>query len=316
MKDATAEAHGKIILFGEHSVVYGYPAIAMPLNAACSQARVKAGSSGGGVTLIARDLKKSFSYRGGETNQPLLKVIFLALQQMAIEPTPDIIIEVSSDIPIAGGLGSGAAVNTAIVRALSRYFERPLTPEEVSAIVFEAEKIYHGHPSGIDNTVIAYDQPIYFVKGDRIILLEPGADFAFLAADTGIASQTKQVVEDLRQRYEREPAVYSPLLAQAGRIAAQAREALEKGESSPLGELMNENHTLLSRLGVSHPTLDGLVQSALGAGALGAKMSGAGWGGNMIALVSPERIPAVRESLEQAGAARILATTLKSFKEK
>ena len=146
--------------------------------------------------------------------------------------------------------------------------------------------IYHGKPSGIDNTVITYAKPVYFVKGKPIEILPIKRPFTLIIVDTGIRSPTGIVVGDVHQAWENNPEQFEKLFDAVGAIAVAARKAIKSGQVEALGSLMNENQALLLQIGVSSPELDALVEAALSAGASGAKLSGAGRGGSMIALVA------------------------------
>jgi mevalonate kinase len=205
-------------------------------------------------------------------------------------------------------MGSGAAVSTAIVRALAHHFSYWLPSQAISDLVYQTEVLYHGTPSGIDNTVIAFEKPVYYAKNLFCELFWVGAPFLLAIGDSGIETPTRDVVGDLRRRYEADPDRFVPLFDQVGEIAAHARGAIEGGHTADLGRLMDENHKLLQELGVSSPELDRLVAAARQGGALGAKLSGAGWGGNMIALVTDESRGRVDMALRLAGAARVIIT--------
>jgi mevalonate kinase len=217
-----------------------------------------------------------------------------------------LLVTVTSTIPIARGLGSGAAVATAVARALAGYWGYAPQPEEISRLVYEVEKLHHGTPSGIDNTVIAYEQPVYFVRGEGASRLAVGASFDLVIADTGVASSTRAVVGDVRRRWEADRERYEGLFDEIGAVARLAKSAIQRGDRRAVGRLMNENHALLVALGVSSAELDRLVAAARAAGAWGAKLSGAGRGGNMLALVEPEQAPAVAAALRAAGATNVV----------
>lgn len=304
-----SSAPGKVILFGEHAVVYGRPAIAVPVTQVRATATVEPAPPGSGLTLVASELGKSISLTTAPQDEPLAAAARLTLAHLSA-PQPDATLTLSSTIPIASGLGSGAAVSTALVRALADLLGHVLEPAEVSTLVFEAEKIHHGMPSGIDNTVIAYEQPIYFVRGQPVERLTVGAPFTLLIGDTGTPSPTKKVVGRVCRGWQREPARYDALFDQMGDVADEARRAIETGDVDALGPLMDENHALLIELGVSSPQLDELVETARLAGALGAKLSGAGRGGNMIALVEEGFAEEVAEALREAGAVGVICTTI------
>ncbi len=306
-----SSAPGKAILFGEHAVVYGEPAIAVPVTQVEATARVEPAPPGMGLTLIALDLGESFNLAAAPTEDPLAVAARLTLDHLAA-PIPDATLTVQSTIPIASGLGSGAAVSTALVRALADFVGSPLRPAEVSDLVYEVEKIHHGTPSGIDNTVIAYERPVYFVRtaasGPKLVSV--GAPFRLVIADTGLPSPTKRLVSRVRKGWQREIARYGALFERIGDIAREARRRIEEGGVDALGPLMDENHGLLVKLGVSSPTLDGLVEAARAAGATGAKLSGAGQGGNMLALVKHDRLDDVVVALREAGATHMIRTTV------
>jgi mevalonate kinase len=182
----------------------------------------------------------------------------------------------------------------------------------VSKLVFEVEKVHHGTPSGIDNSVIAYEQPIYFVPGETSgpALVSVGTPLVLLIADTGLPSPTKRLVHRVRRGWQRDPTRYRTLFERIGDIARAAHRRMELGEIDGLGWLMNENHAMLIELGVSSAILDRLVGVARAAGASGAKLSGAGQGGNMLALVDHEVAHDVALALMTAGAAQVIHTTV------
>jgi len=306
-----AHAPGKVILFGEHAVVYGRPAIAVPVTEVQATASVEPGEAGQGVIVVAPDLGRRIVLREAAEDEPLARIVRVTLARIKSEREPDLTITVTSTVPVARGMGSGAAVSTAIVRALSRHFEFWLTSRAISDLVFQTEVLYHGTPSGIDNTVISFEKPIYFIKDEGWEVFWVGKPLLLLVADTGTASSTKEVVSDLRRRYQADPEQYAPTLDRIGEIVPAARACIERGQDEELGRLMDENHGLLQRLGVSCAELDRLVEVARSEGALGAKMSGAGWGGNMIALVNEATQGRIDMMLRLAGATRVIITELR-----
>jgi mevalonate kinase len=308
-----ATVPGKVILFGEHAVVYGRPAIAVPVTDVTAQAAVSPGEPGSGVWIFAADLPGPDGSPGGHryrlrdapADDPLRASAELAVdafRQGGPTGEPDLLISITSTIPLARGLGSGAAVATAMIRAVAYYFGQDPQPGQISHLVYEVEKLHHGTPSGIDNTVVAYKQPVFFVRGQGMTRLSLGVPLNLIIADTGVVSSTRQVVGDVRRRWGAETERYEGLFDEIGAIARLAKSAIERGDAEAVGRLMDENHELLMTLGVSSPELDTLVKAARAAGALGAKMSGAGWGGNMLALVEPDLAPAIASALNNAGA--------------
>jgi len=237
-------------------------------------------------------------------------VIQKAAAAIKLDHIPSCSIHITSTIPIAGGMGSGAAVSVAILRALSASVGHPLSDQQISDLVYEAEMIYHGTPSGIDNTVITYARPVYFVKGKPIELLEVKQPFTLIIADTGVRSPTAVAVGDVRQAWQNDPRFFEQLFDTSEAIAHAARKAIKSGKVDVLGPLMNENQAVLRQMGVSSPELDTLVEAALLAGAPGAKLSGAGRGGSMIALVAPEGSNELTRALLKAGAVGTIVTDI------
>jgi mevalonate kinase len=303
----TSSAPGKIILFGEHAVVYGYPALAVPVTQVQAKATVSENSRGG-IMIEAPNINLSADLSSLPPDNPLVAVIKSVFTTLDITNPPACTVYLQSTIPVASGLGSGAAVSVAIIRALSAFLGNPLPDEKVNALAFEAEKIYHGSPSGIDNTVITYAKPVYFIKKKPIKTFHVGAPFMILIGGTGITAPTKESVGTVRKLWGADKPRWEKVFARVGEIVWNARQAIERGDTIELGKLMNANHALLQEMTVSCEELDKLVDAARKSGALGAKLSGGGRGGNMIALVENENAPAVARALGAAGAKRTILT--------
>jgi mevalonate kinase len=305
----SASAPGKIILFGEHAVVYGRPALAAPVTQVHADVEVN-DSPRPGIWIDASDISLKAELTELPDSHPLSVLIFGTFKAIGISYKQPLTIHIHSTIPVASGLGSGAAVSVAIARSLSAHLGRPLTDDQVSQLAYGTEAIYHGTPSGIDNTVITYACPVYFVKGQTIETLWVGAPFTIVIGDTGIPAPTKESVADVRRLWDSDVAYWDKVFDEAGDLARRARGAIETGNASLLGELMNHNHELLQTMTVSSPDLDRLVQVARSTGALGAKLSGGGRGGNMIALVRPDRAEIVADALRTVGAKNTIITTI------
>jgi mevalonate kinase len=308
-----AYAPGKVILVGEHAVVYGRPAVAIPVFQVQARVTVEAGDAGQGMVIVAADLGRTFVAGRGEADpevRPLEAAVLGVLHHLRLPPEHDLTITVNSTIPIARGLGSGAAVATAMVRAVGLHFSVQLGAEEVSRLVYEVERLHHGTPSGIDNTVIVYERPVYFVRGEDVETFPVSRPLQLVIADTGVASSTRAVVEWVRTAWEHSSARYEAFFDDVGNISRAARRAIEMGDEESLGRRMDENHRLLQEMGVSSPQLDSLTEAAKHSGALGAKLSGAGRGGNMIALVTPERRESVERALISEGAQSVIHTEI------
>jgi mevalonate kinase len=302
-------AHGKIILFGEHAVVYGRPALAVPVTQVHADVEVT-DSSRAGIWIDAPDIDLHAEVNSLPSDHPIASVIHNFLFISRISPFPNLEVKITSTIPVASGLGSGAAVTVALTRALSGHLNYSITDEEVNSFTYEIEKLHHGTPSGIDNTVVTYAKPVYFVKGQPIETFVAGKPFTIVIGDTGISAPTKESVGDVRRLWEANQEKWDGVFDKIGEIARQARSTIESGKWESLGELMNQNHILLQEMTVSSPELDTLVTAAKNAGALGAKMSGGGRGGNMIALVEKEKAPVISEALLSAGAKQTIITTV------
>jgi mevalonate kinase len=302
-----SSAPGKIILFGEHAVVYGRPALAVPVTQVHAEVDVSE-SSRPGIWINAPDVNLQAELNALPSDHPIAAVIHNFLFLSRVSPFPKMEIKISSTIPVASGLGSGAAVTVALTRALAYHLNFQMTDEEVNAFTYEIEKLHHGTPSGIDNTVVTYAKPVYFEKGQPIEIFKVGDPFTIVIGDTGISAPTKESVGDVRRLWLNDPASWEYVFDKIAEISFAARRAIEQGHWETLGKLMNDNHKLLREMTVSSSSLDKLVFAARETGALGAKMSGGGRGGNMIALVSPDLAVTVSQYLLEAGARNTIIT--------
>lgn len=307
----TTTAPAKIILFGEHAVVYGKPALAVPVTSVSVTVTVTPDTVTRleALTTSAHLLPDNLNL--DEITDPLLQMIVKTAQFFG-EALPACRFSIASTIPVASGLGSGAAVSAALGRATAKALGRTISDPDLNALVYDIERIHHGTPSGVDNTVIVYQKPVFFVRGSPPQPFEVKKPARFLIADTGRTALTRESVGDVRKLYEANQAKIQPILDEIGTIVDLARQALSTGAIITLGHLMWSNHRCLQKLTVSSPELDNLVHAALEADALGAKLSGGGRGGNMIALVTPDKEDAVAEALKRAGAHNIIATTLEA----
>jgi mevalonate kinase len=325
---SSASAPGKVILFGEHAVVYSQPALAIPV----SQVGVTVSIEILEGNPIPPTHKQSFSfdwkerititapsigrfgslaaYSSTQKLDPLSLVIENTLEALAISNPPSLKITIESTIPVASGLGSGAAVSVALVRALASTLGKAISDDQVNLIAFETEKLYHGKPSGIDNTVITYARPVYFIKKSPIQTFNVGTPFTLVIADSGVKAATHETVGDVHKLWLADSIRFEKIFSSIGSIVEKARNAIQSGDWVSLGPLMNQNHHLLQQLTVSSPILDHLVVTALSSGALGAKLSGSGRGGNIIALVRPETADTIASTLHSVGACKVITTTV------
>lgn len=310
---ATAQACGKIILFGEHAVVYGQPAIAAPVTAVRARASVQAAPPGHGFSIHLPEIERTFRFRDPEDGPEnglvyTARLVFETLTPGQLEH--DLRVILTSDIPQKSGFGSGAAVSAAIARALGQTLGQPLAGEALNKIVYEVEKLHHGTPSGIDNTVVCYQRPLYFVKNGPHEFIDIPQPLHLLIGGLPHSTPTKVTVSDVRYLHQKHPRRVGRMFSRIGSLTRQARRAIESGQVTTLGPLLNENQRLLKRLTVSDEALDTLCQAAREAGAYGAKLSGGGRGGNMIALIDAPLRGAVSDALYRAGAERVFYTVL------
>jgi len=306
------KAPGKIILFGEHAVVYGQPAIAIPVTRVNATARVipDLEAKVGHVRIQAADIQLDKYLTDLAEDHPLGTAVKLTFDAISPEHIPAFTLHITSNIPLSAGMGSSAAVSIAIIRALSAFLGKPLPTFEISDIAYEAEKIHHGTPSGIDNNVIAYGKPVYFLRGKPIEFIQINHPTYWIIADTGEKTPTRETVSAVRDLYDEDPNYCEPIFERIGQLTQEAKKALKLGDIITLGMLMNENQQLLKTLKVSSQKLDHLIDAARIAGASGVKLSGGGRGGNIIALAPPEKHKSIEQALIGAGAQRIISTKL------
>ncbi len=313
MPATSASAPGKVILFGEHAVVYGQPAIAVPVNQVSAKAIITPliAASPAAIQIEAPAIGLDANLDELSADDPIAVALAGAFAALSVEQPPAFKLRISSTIPVAAGLGSGAAVSVAIIRAVAGFLGRSLADKAVSDIAYEVEKLHHGTPSGIDNIVVTYGKPVYFIKNRQLDTLRVGAPFSLVIGDTGISSPTREAVGDLRTDWQADPKTYDSLFAAVGEVVQQARAAIESGATGALGPLLDANHGHLQAMGVSSPELDVLVAAARASGALGAKLSGGGRGGNMIALVEEPDADTVALALQSAGATNTIVFTVR-----
>jgi mevalonate kinase len=291
--------YGKVILFGEHFVVYGTPAIASAIG---KKTLAKVEPSKSYELIDQREATPGYKEDKFEQQKDSMRRIFEA---MGIDPnkTP-IKITLGGDLIAASGIGASAASCSAIARALNQEFNLGLSDERINEIAFEGEKGYHGTPSGIDNSVATFGGLIWFKKGnpniiERIKIKHP---VEIIMGNTGLVADTKRAVAGVRERKDKYPEKYEKIFKEAENLVLEARKALESFDLRKVGELMNKNHSLLQGIEVSCKELDFLVKLARDQGALGAKLTGGGLGGNMVALTPGKDLQEqVAKAIESAG---------------
>jgi hydroxymethylglutaryl-CoA reductase len=307
MRIAFSYAPGKIILAGEHAVVYGHSAIALAIDRGVRikvQETAMPHCKGHGPTLKATGLGFSGSVRPGLDGEgPLvLRQALDKLVELLGERVRDLELVVESAIPAGRGLGSSAALSVAMIRGIKQYFGELLSKTEEGRLAFELERLFHGSPSGIDHTVISHGGLIAFRRDkphpqvESITLPRP---LSFAIGIAGPHGGTVKVVEALSQRAKRHPGCFEHIFSGISQLVSEMKSSLEKGEFAAVGELMNVNQGYLNALSVSTPELERMCAIAR-EGALGAKLTGAGGGGAVIALVE-EDASGIAKAFSDAG---------------
>ena len=311
-----SKATGKIILFGEHAVVYGYPAIAVPIDAIQVKVSILPVILENQSIIKIRNInwQEDIPFAELDEYDPIRTSIENVYAHINQKP-PHFEMTISSSIPISAGLGSSAALTVAITKCMSQFLGIYLSNDEINALAYKSEEVQHGSPSGIDNSVITLGQPILFRKSKPISQIKIMSSIHIILADTGKRTLTKDVVTFVKQRLEKEPDFIKPILFEIGGLVEEASKALLYGEVKKLGNLMVRNHIVLKKLGVSSIELDQLVESALINGAFGAKLCGGGKGGYMIAICEPSSCERVGFGLVSDGATHIISTTIKGSKQ-
>jgi mevalonate kinase len=187
-------------------------------------------------------------------------------------------------LPGGAGLGCSAALGVAVIAAIDEELGVARSPQALADASMSWERVFHGNPSGVDNTMAATGGVALFTRGEALIPLRLRAPLTLVVGHSGEASETKDMVNLVAQQLAREPARVNELFDAIAALVRNARLALEAGDGRALGQLVDMNHSLLSALMLSTPRLEALCQAARAAGALGAKVTGAGGGGCMFAL--------------------------------
>jgi mevalonate kinase len=275
----TGQACGKVILLGEHAVVYGVPAIAAGIDRG---ARAEATLLATGPSrLLVRGW--NFAVRESDLHDDLARA-FRALLDAARRDRPALpacSVEVEADLPPGGGLGCSAAMGVAIARAL----DPALSEDAVQERAMAWERIFHGNPSGIDAAVAARGGCVFFRKGEPLERVRARGTLHLCVGGTGIASSTKAMVDAVARLRSLHPDAVATAFDGVRSLVQSARLAIEAGDRFALGRLMDRNQALLAGLFVSSPEIERMCGLARAAGAFGAKLTGAGGGGSVVALV-------------------------------
>ncbi len=293
--------YGKLILTGEHSVVYGKHAVAAPINLKML-ARIHDRKQGVQVIIPRWGVEQQLKF-GDNHKYTIYNSLEMILEELKLKDR-GMAVEINPEVPRAMGMGGSAALAVSIIRALSEHYQLGLTEKEVRDLSFKSEDIIHGGASGIDNTVATYRKLILYKKGEppKMESVKLSNDIPVVIGLSGVESMTSGMVAKVRNAHEKYPKWYNHIFEQMDELALASLEALENGELVQLGEIMNLNHGYLNTLQVSSPEVEDLVQIARNSGALGAKLTGGGGGGAMIALCdSPEMQQNIKDSIRKKG---------------
>jgi len=289
-------AAGKVILFGEHAVVYGRHALALPIPDAVRVSIDEADRLSVDVPEWGIDREIEPDSRDG-----IDAAIALILDALEIAQT-GFRVHITTRLPQAMGLGSSAAIAVAVARAFNTHLGIGRDDAGINEIAFDCERMAHGTPSGIDNTLATYGEPMLFSRNDglqteRIELGEPPPLVIACSSQGGL---TGEQVAAVRARRAESPAHFDALFDAMDRLSTEGASLLVEGDYAALGRRMNIAHGLLNAIGVSTPELEQMVAIAREAGAAGAKLTGAGGGGSIVALC-PGCVDKVRSALQDAG---------------
>lgn len=295
-------ACGKVILLGEHAVVYGVPAIAVGIERGAHARAVRLARGPSELRVTGWDVHVREHEEGPALARAFTELLHATREALAATGATleSYRVEAAADLPPGGGLGCSAATGVAVARAL----DPSASASEIAARVMAWERVFHGNPSGVDAAVSARGGCVYFERGAPLVplRLRGGADLVLAVGSTGVASSTKFMVELVAERLASAPGPTGESFEQIRGLVRAARVAIEAGDLPALGRALSQNQAALAGLALSTPEIERMCALALDAGALGAKLTGAGGGGSVVALVdSLDRGAAVVAAWEEAG---------------
>lgn len=308
---AKAIAPSKIIIAGEHFVVEGQPALASAINLFAEVIAEESYENAIRIESVGLDNKrhvikstlneKIIDYTGKERTKRMLKPILRTVKKTLdmLNVSCGLNIYVESKIPASAGLGSSAAVSVATSAAVMKELQFKLDKDLIWKAAFEAERLIHKNPSGVDVTISTYGGMLLYRKGEKPLMVEGGDEAIFVVAYVGKRMPTGKIVEEVLALKRELTEIITPLYVAGGALTTKLAEYLKNNDLVNAGRLININHELLSALGLSNYKLDLLVNIARKKGAYGAKLTGAGKGGVMFALTDREHLSEVKEALER-----------------
>jgi mevalonate kinase len=302
MTQAKASAPAKIILFGEHFVVYGGPAILAAINKRISvDAHILANDED--RIVIRSDIGVAGEYgvngdfstlEGGMRAKAVLDPLYGAIRQVLLmrnKKKTGIEVSISSRVPPGIGLGSSAASCVATVAAVDSLFRKHISRHKVCELAIESERQIHKRTSGADCYVSTFGGLMHYCsKSKNFKSIETKGSLSLVVASTGIKHYTSDLVSGVKRFRDKNKTLFESLTKQAREICLQAWTAIESGKCDRIGELMNENQIILQQIGVSHSKAQDIIDICSKAGAIGAKITGAGGGGAIIALAPNTRV--------------------------
>ena len=307
---AYATAPAKTILLGEHFVVLGEQAVAMAISLNSEVNVERRGDSSIYIRSLSLNTSGTFKNdefkleRGGEEARRVLeplKTLAEAVCDHAKCLNTGFNIEIDSKIPVAVGLGSSAATAVSTIAAVAESLEAKLRRDEICDLAFVPERRIHEKPSGIDQTTSTYGGVIVYKPSEGFASIPIRHELPIVVGNSGKARSTGDQVAKVRKLLEERRDFVTNLAKNAGELSAKGVDAIKGGDLQTLGKLMISNHEILRKVGVSTQSLDRLVQASLKAGALGAKLTGAGGGGCIIALTEKDAQQAVADAIQESG---------------
>lgn len=306
----TGSSGAKLILIGEHAVVYKNPAIAVPFNGVNTTISIFESKDEISIDCMYH---KGYLKDGSQIIFGLEKLVFHILELFEVEPF-GLHIKIDSNIISQRGLGSSASVSVAMVRALFNAFGKELTDDRLIELAMYAEKIHHTNPSGLDVYTLVYQKPIWYVKGEGFKIIDINFDGTIMILDSGMMSQTRIAVEHVAKLYENNNFEVKQSFDILKELTISALKSLEENDVLKLGNIMDHAQIQLEKIEVSNDTINNLIYNIKKFDVLGAKLTGGGMGGCVIALIdSVENAKKIKRKLIKIGLSHVWIYPLKEL---